>query len=77
MVQNIYAHKEEKFSFLNTLKNSLAPTPQEETFHVMFVRKQHIQEPKQPMVCDWNHLSLSVAGLAGLASERDRGLELT
>ena len=39
--------------------------------------KKHIQEPKQPMVCDWNHLSLSVAGLAGLASERDRGLELT
>ena len=43
----------------NALKVSLVPDPQERPFHVMFVRKQHTQEPKQPMVCDWNHLSLS------------------
>ena len=46
--------------FLDALKVSLAPTPREVTFHVMFVRKQHTQERKEPMVCDWNHLSLSV-----------------
>ena len=28
-------------------------------------------------MCDWNHLSLSVAGPAKPASERGRGLDLT
>ena len=76
MVQNIYAHKGEDAFFLNALKASLAPTPQEGTFHVMFVWKQHTQEPK-PKVCDWNHLSLSVTVRAKPSSMHGRGLELT
>ena len=36
-MQNIYAHKENVF-FLNALRISLAPTPREVRFHVMFVR---------------------------------------
>ena len=39
--------RENDVFFLNTLKVSLAPTPQEGPFHVMFVRKQHTQEPKE------------------------------
>ena len=54
-------HKKEKdVFFLNALRISLAPTPRKEPFHVMFVRNQHTQHPKEPKVCDWNHLSLSV-----------------
>ena len=53
--------KENDVFFLNALKVSLAPILQERPFHVMSVRNQHTQEPKQPKVCDWNHLSLSVA----------------
>ena len=44
---------------------------------MMFVRKQHTQEPKEPKVCDWNHLSSSVIVPAKPTSRRDRGLELT
>ena len=35
------------------------------------------QEPKEPKVCDWNHLSLSVTVPAKIALRRDRVLELT
>ena len=50
-----FMHTTEKdVFFLNTLKVSLAPTPQEGPFHVMFVRKQHTQEPKEPRDYDWN-----------------------
>ena len=62
---------------LKALKVSVALTLQEGPFHVMFVRKQHTQEPKEPKVCDWNHLSLSVIVPAKPTSRRDRGLELT
>ena len=37
----------------------------------------HTQEPKEPKVCDWNHLSLSVTVPAEIALRRDRGLEST
>ena len=33
--------------FLTALNGSLAPAPQEGPFHVMFVRRQHTQEPKK------------------------------
>ena len=69
--------KEKDIFFLNALKVSLAPTPQEEPFHVMFVRNQRTQEPKEPKVCDWNHLSLSVAVPAKPTSRHVRGLEST
>ena len=39
--------------------------------------KQCTQERKEPKVCDWNHLSLSVAVPAKPTSRRGRGLELT
>ena len=43
-----FMHTREKdVFFLNTLKVSLAPTPQEGPVHVMFVKKQHIQEPQE------------------------------
>ena len=41
----------------------------------MFVRKQHAQEPKQPMVCDWNHLQLSVILTAEPTLEPGHDLE--
>ena len=63
--------------FLNALKVSLAPTPQEGSFHVIFVRIQRSQEPEEPKVCHWNHLSLSVTVPAKLTSRHGRGLELT
>ena len=68
--------KEKGVVFLNALKVSLAPTLQEGPLHVMFVRKQHTQEPKEPKVCDWKHLSLSVDVPAKPTSKRGRGLEL-
>ena len=68
--------REKQVFFLNTLKISLAPPPQEETVHVMFVRNQHTQEPKEAKVCDWNHLLFSVV-TAEPTSRRDRGLKLT
>ena len=68
--------REKDVLFLNALKVSLAPTPQEGLFQVMFVRNQHTQEPKQK-VCDLNHLSLSVTVPARPALKRDRDLELT
>ena len=44
---NKFMHTTEKdVFFLNALKFSLAPTPQEKPFHVMLVRKQHTQESK-------------------------------
>ena len=43
---------------------------------MMFVRKQHTQELKEPMVCDWNHFSLTIAVPAKSASKHGRGLEL-
>ena len=62
-----FMHTNEKYVlFWNALKVSLVQNPPEKTFHVMFVRKQDSQEPKQPMVCDWNHLPLSVALTAEL-----------
>ena len=67
--------KEKDVSFPNDSKVSLTPT-QEGPFHVMFLRKQHTQEPKEPKVCDWNHLSLGVVVPAKLASKRDRDSEL-
>ena len=64
--------------FLNDLKVSLAPTPQEGPFHVMFVKKSTDPRTKRnPKVCDWNHLLLSVAVPAEPTSRHDRGLELT
>ena len=69
--------KEKDVFFVNAVKVFLAPTPQEGPYHMMFVGKQHTQEPKEPKVCDWNHLSLSVLVSAKLASRRDHGLELT
>ena len=68
--------KEKDVLFLNTLEVSLVPNPQEGPFHVMCVRKQHTQEPKQPKVCDWNHLSLRVTVPAKPTSKRGHGLEL-
>ena len=47
------------------------------TIHVMFVETDHTQEEKKQKVCDWNHLSLSVAVSAKPTSKRGRGLELT
>ena len=43
---------------------------------MMIVRKQHTQEPKEPKVCDWNHLSLGVAVPVRPASKRDLDSEL-
>ena len=43
---------------------------------MMFVRKQHTQEPKEPKDCDWNHFSLTDAVPIKLASKHGRGLEL-
>ena len=62
-------HTKEKDVFLNDLKVSLAPTPQEGSFHVMFVETTHTQEQNKPNVCDWNHLSLSVTVPAKLVFE--------
>ena len=43
-----FMHTREKdVFFLNTLKVCLAPTPQEGPFDVMFVKKQHTQEPQE------------------------------
>ena len=73
-----FMHTREKdVFFLNALKKSLAPTPQEGSFHVMFVRKQYTQEPEEPEVYDWNHLSLSVAVPTKPTSKFDRELNLT
>ena len=73
-----FMHTREKdVFFLNVLKVSLALTPQEGPFHVMFVRNQHSQEPKEPKLCDWNHLSLNVTVPAKPTSRHGRGLELT
>ena len=48
-----FMHTREKdVFFLNALKVSLASTPQEGPFHVMFVRKLHTQEPKESMNYD-------------------------
>ena len=44
--------KEKRFFFLNTLKISLAPTPQEGSFRVMFVGSNHTQEQKEPKTCE-------------------------
>ena len=48
MVQNIHAHKGERWIFfLNALRISLALTPREGPFHVMFVRSSHVlREPR-------------------------------
>ena len=54
---------EKEVSFLNTLKVSLVPRPQEESFHVMCVRKQHAQEPKEPRDCDWDHFVIDKQNL--------------
>ena len=43
--------REEVF-FLYTLKISLAPTPREGSFRVMFVGKHHTQEEKEPKTCE-------------------------
>ena len=51
-LQNTYVHKGEKVFFLNTLKSSLAPTPQEGSFRVMFVVTHHTQEQKEPKTCE-------------------------
>ena len=68
--------KENDVFFLNALKVSLAPTtPQEGPFHVMFVRNQHTQEPKEPNDYDWNHLSLTVAVAAEPTLEQGHNLE--
>ena len=69
--------RENDVLFLNALRISLAPTPQEGSFRVMFVGTDHSQEQKEQKVCDWNHLSLSVGGPAVPASKRGRGLDLT
>ena len=69
--------RENNVLFLNALRISLAPTPRKEPVHVMFVETDHNQEQKKQKVCDWIHLSLSVAMPAKPTSRRDRGLELT
>ena len=67
-----FMHTTEKdVFFLNTLKVSLAPTPQEGPFHVMFVRKQHTQEPKEPRDYDWNSLSCTVTAEPTLEPSND------
>ena len=53
MVQDIYAHKG-KGCFLPLCLEGISLTDSA-PFHVMFVRQQHTQEPKEPKVCDWNH----------------------
>ena len=68
--------KEKDVFFLNDLTVSLAQTPQEGPFHVMCVRKQHTQEPKEPNVCDWNHWSLGVTVPGRPASKNDRDSDL-
>ena len=60
MVQNIYAKREKDVLFLNALRNSLAPTPRKEPFHVMFVETNHTQEQKET----------KVVGLESLVVER-------
>ena len=42
----------EKVSFLNTLKISLAPPPQEGSFQVIFVGTRHTQEQKELKTCE-------------------------
>ena len=51
LVQNMYAHKGEDVFFLNALRISLTPTPREGPFHLMLVRKQHINEQKELNMC--------------------------
>ena len=46
--------REKNVLFLNALKVSLVSTPQEGPFHVMCVRKEHTQVPKEPKDYDWN-----------------------
>ena len=43
----------------------------------MFVETNHTQDKKKQKVCDWNHLSSSVAVSAKPTSKRGRGSELT
>ena len=69
--------REKDVLFQNALRISLAPTPRKEPFHVMFVQTYHTQEEKKQKVCDWIHLSLSVAVPARPALKRDRDLELS
>ena len=76
MVPDVHTHKGEgRFLPKYFVKVSLAPTPQEG--HSMWCswEKQHAQEPKQPMVCDWNHLPLSVTVTAEPTLEPGHDLE--
>ena len=57
--------------FVNASRISLTPTSRERPFQVMFLRKQHIQESKEPKDYDRNHLSLNVA----VTLEQDHDLE--
>ena len=62
--------------FLNTLRCLSHQLHKKGRFHVMFVRKQHTQELKEPKDCDWNHFSLTDAVPPKLASKPGRGLVL-
>ena len=51
-----FMHTREKdISFLNALRVSLAPTPRERPFHVMFVRNQHIDEHNELNTCEFQN----------------------
>ena len=47
--------REEDISFLSALRVSLAPTPREGPFHVMFVRNQHIDELNELNTCEFQN----------------------
>ena len=64
------------FFFLNTLRCLSHQLHKKGQFHLMFVRKQHTPELKEPEDCDWNHVSLTDAVPLKLASKHGRGLEL-
>ena len=76
-MQDISAHNGEGSLFLECFEGISPTDSTRRTIHVMFVGKQHAQEPNEPKVCDWNHLSVSVVVPATPTSRGDRGLELT
>ena len=45
--------RENEILILNALRLSLAPTPQEGPFHVMFVRNQHSDELNELNMCEF------------------------
>ena len=70
----MYTREKDVF-FLNTLKVSLVPNPQEETDHVMFVSQRHTQGTKELQDCVWDHFSLPVIVTTELTFKQGHVLE--